>query len=382
MRKLLLPAFIFLTVVGCGEFNREGGDSEVQGASKTFVNWCNEQKLKACDKRIGKVDAAWWNGTVDVMRETVKSSSKITLAHKDLGLASVQGLINTMGARTLVDFVSKIPWQKFELANGVLTLTSTGVSQPLNFNGMLLVADPVVTIKFSETSRALDVKGIKISLAGATQQKLLQLGMGTPGAFSLVGETIRVDGVPVEFFDVTAFQMSRVASLPELFESLSGLSFDRGFGWQDKIAIRLGALEIARIRKVFATSAGLGAQSVPDSILKAVQTISIGGSQNVASGTLVPGLPSGLQCSFIARNVPVIGTANITVTFENRFGILSFNRTGNKVVATVYGITTSVGKINGIESDGRNLWLKVGLFTVPFELQGSNNGDVSDLKCG
>jgi hypothetical protein len=93
-----------------------------------------------------------------------------------------------------------------------------------------------------------------------------------------------------------------------------------------------------------------------------------------------------LKCTTKISNIPVLGNVNFDIDFLAGFGLSNLVRVkADGVKTNMYGVSTSIGKVENIEVDAKQMSMKIGMVTVPIEFKpaapGGRGPRIDNVSC-
>lgn len=361
-------------MTSCGKAVPREESSQIQAIydlpSVDFKTWCAEFALQGCnvlpDERIPEDQ---WQAGVDVFAELMESLTTIKLSRADFDRKTVQNLFSTFGANSTLSFVSKIPWHTLAKEDNALVLKNNAANAVATFNGLRLIGAQTVYAKFVG-KQLISVRGLQITdSAGGQLQQVTFLDLSRPSRITIVTNKERIADVPVQFFQVPGFQQPPTLTPSTGFNAIADVVLEPGFDWRNNLHILLKG---RNIRNIYSTISGFIPEGPADAttrkIIENTDTLMLGGaSSNIL---LSMRLVKPLKCKTKITNVPVLGSVNFDIDFAAGFGLSDLVRVKSDGVKTnMYGVTTSIGRVEHLEVDSKQLNMKVGMVTVPIEFK-------------
>jgi|GEM_PF-660427 len=365
------------SMVSCGK--AAAPDSDLQAMfdlpAIDFKTWCGEYKLQSCgvqpDERI---PADQWQAGVDVFAELMESLTTIELSRADFDRKTVQNLFSTFGANSTLSFVSKIPWQNLAKVDNALILKNCSANAVANFNGLRLIGSQSVVAKFVG-KQIISIHGLQIADAlGGQLSTVTFLDLSRPSRITIVTNAERITDIPVQFFQVPGFQQPPTLTPSAAFNSIANVVLEPGFDWRNNLHILLKGRNIRNIYSRISSFMPKGpADETTRKIIERTDTLMLGGASSNILLSMQMNKP--LKCTTKIVNVPILGSVSFDIDFLAGFGLSNLARVkADGVKTNMYGVSTSIGKVESIEVDAQQLNMKVGMVTVPIEFKTSAPG--------
>ncbi|MEY3902221.1 MAG: hypothetical protein RL189_1527 [Pseudomonadota bacterium] len=376
------------TLISCGI--QDETDSESQTLSNLsvvdFATWCKNFSLQNCNVQPDdRIPADQWQAGVDVFGEVMNSITTISLTRADFDRKTVQDLFSAFGANSVLSFVSKIPWQKVAKEDTSLILSNSVANAAATFNGLRLIGSQRVVAKFAG-KQIVSISGLSMADALGGQLSTVKfLDLSKPSRITIVTDKHRVENIPVQFFQVRGSQQPPVLTPSAAFNAIANVVLEPGFDWRRNLSIFLNGTNTKNIYKRIEGYIPKGpADDTTWQVVANTDMFMVGGaSSNIL---LSMQMRSPLKCTAKVRNIPILGSINFDINFLKGFGLSDLQRIKADGVKTkVYGVSTSIGNIEHIEVDSKQLRLRVGTFTIPIDFVPSQpNGRgpaVDDVVC-
>jgi len=376
LRPIAVAVSMIGGVVGTGLLvscsSEQQVDSEINAIAQLpaldFATWCKEFALQNCQVRPDdRVPADQWQAGVDVFSELMKSLTSISLTRADFDRKTVQELFSTFGANSLLSFISKIPWQKIEKDNESLVLLNSAANAVAVFNGLRLIGSQKVVAKFVGP-QLVSISGLSLADArGGHLSAVRFLDLSKPSRMTIITDTERFENIPVQFFQVPGFQQPPTLTPSAAFNSIANVVLEPGFDWRKNLSILLKGNNLNAIYNRISKFIPEGpADETTRQVIANTDIFMVGG---VSSNILLSmQMRKPLKCTAKVRNIPILGSINFDINFLKGFGLSDLQRIKADGVKTkVYGVSTSIGTIESIEVDAKQLRLRVGAFTIPID---------------
>lgn len=386
---LIVGALAAGALVSCGAPQNED-DSSVQAIANLpsidFATWCKDFALQNCTVRPDdRIPADQWKAGVDVFSELMSSLTIISLTRSDFDRKTVQQLFSTFGANSLLSFISKIPWQKLEKVDNALVLQNASANAIANFNGLRLVGAQKVIAKFVGP-QLVSITGLSISDAqGGNLNVVRFLDLSKPSRMTIITDLERIENIPVQFFQVPGLQQPPTLTPSAAFNAIANVVLEPGFDWRKNFSVFLKGANLNNIynRVKMFIPAGPGDETTRQVIANTDLFMVGGASSNILLSMQMRGP---LKCTAKVRNIPILGSINFDINFMKGFGLSDLERVKADGVKTkVYGVSTSIGTIEYIEVDAKQMRMRVGAFTIPIDFvpaqPGGKGPSVDDVKC-
>jgi hypothetical protein len=376
------------SLVSCGV--RENVQSDVSSLagleSVDFATWCRDFALQNCSVRPDdRVPADQWQAGVDVFSELMKSGTTISLTRADFDRKTVQELFSTFGANSLLSFISKIPWQKLEKANETLVLSNSSANAVAIFNGLRLIGSTRVVAKFVGP-QLVSISGLSIADSRGGQLAAVRfLDLSKPSRITIATDYEKFENIPVQFFQVPGLQQPSTLTPSAAFTAIANVVLEPGFDWRKNLNIFLKGNNLNSIYNRIAQFVPKGpSDETTRQVIGNTDVFMVGGASSNILLSIQMKKP--LKCTAKVRNIPILGSIDFDIDFLKGFGLSDLQRIKADGVKTrVYGISTSIGTIDNIEVDAKQLRLRVGAFTIPIDFvpsQPSGRGPAVDsVKC-
>ncbi|NBX18382.1 MAG: hypothetical protein EBR09_13560 [Proteobacteria bacterium] len=376
------------SLVSCG--TDKGIDSDVSALagleSVDFPTWCRDFALQNCNVQPDdRVPADQWQAGVDVFAELMKSNTTISLTRADFDRKTVQDLFSTFGANSLLSFISKIPWQKLEKSDDALVLSNASANAVAIFNGLRLIGSARVVAKFTGP-QLVSISGLSVADSRGGQVSAVRfLDLSKPSRISIATDYEKFENIPVQFFQVPGFQQPPALTPSAAFNAIANVVLEPGFDWRKNLNIFLKGTNLNNIYNRISKFIPEGpADDTTRQVIGNTDVFMVGG---VSSNILLSiQMKKALKCTAKVRNIPILGSLDFDINFLKGFGLSDLQRIKADGVKTrVYGISTSIGNIDNIEVDSKQLRMRVGAFTIPIDFvpaQGNGRGPAVDgVKC-
>ena len=194
-----------------------------------------------------------------------------------------------------------------------------------------------------------------------------------------------VSNIPVQFFQVPGFQQPPALTPSAAFNAIANVVLEPGFDWRKNLNIFLKGTNLNNIYNRISKFIPEGpADDTTRQVIGNTDVFMVGG---VSSNILLSiQMKKALKCTAKVRNIPILGSLDFDINFLKGFGLSDLQRIKADGVKTrVYGISTSIGNIDNIEVDAKQLRMRVGAFTIPIDFvpaQGNGRGPAVDgVKC-
>lgn len=375
-------------LVSCG---KEGDTtSQTQSISNlnavSFDQWCADFSLQNCDVQPDdRIPADQWQAGVDVFSELMASLTSISLTRADFDRKTVQDLFSTFGANSLLSFISKIPWQKLEKSDNTLVLLNSSSNAVANFNGLRLIGSQKVVAKFVG-KQIVSISGLSMADSlGGHLSAVKYLDLSKPSRITIATDYDRYENIPVQFFQVPGFKQPPTLTPSAAFNAIANVVLEPGFDWRHNLSILLKGGNLNNIYNRIKEFIPEGpADDTTRQVIANTDLFMVGG---VSSNILLSmQMRKPLKCTAKVRNIPILGSVNFDINFLKGFGLSDLQRIKSDGVKTkVYGISTSIGTIESIEVDAKQMRLRLGAFTIPIDFvpaqPGGRGPAVDDVRC-
>ena len=351
-----------------------------------FVTWCREYNLQGCDvEPDDRIPVDQWQAGVDVFAELMESLTTIKLTRADFDRKTVQKLFSTFGANSTLSFVSKIPWHTLEKDDNELVLKNSIGNAVASFNGLQLIGSQTVFARFVG-KQLISVRGLQLAdSSGGHISQVTFLDLSRPSRITIVTSREKILDVPVQFFQVPGFQQPPTLTPSAAFNAIADVVLEPGFDWRNNLHILLKG---RNLRKIYATVSSFIPEGPADettrTIIENIDTFMVGGaSSNIL---LSIQMIKAIKCKTKITNVPILGNINFDIDFAPGFGMSDLVRLKSDGVKTnMYGVSTSIGRVDHVEVDAKQINMKVGMVTVPIEFKPSTPAGrgprVEDVVC-
>jgi hypothetical protein len=354
-------------------------DSDIQALdslpAQSFTAWCGQYKLQNCSVQPdNRIPADQWQAGVDVFAELMESLTTIKLSRSDFDRKTVQELFSTFGANSTLSFVSKIPWQLLAKEDNALVLKNAASNAVASFNGLRLIGAQTVYAKFVG-KQVIAIRGLQITDSlGAQLKTVTHLDLSRPSRITLVTDTERITDIPVQFFQVPGFQQPPTLTPSTAFTAIANVVLEPGFDWRNNLHILLKGRNLRNIYARIKSYIPAGpADETTRMIIESTDTLMVGGASSNILLSMQMNKP--LKCTTKISNVPILGNVNFDIDFLAGFGLSNLARVkADGVKTNMYGVSTSIGKVESIEVDAKQMNMKVGMVTVPIEFKPSAPG--------
>jgi hypothetical protein len=376
------------SLVSCGKHESVQSDmsSLANLEAVDFATWCKDFALQKCDVRPDdRIPADQWQAGVDVFSELMKSGTTISLTRADFDRKTVQDLFSTFGANSLLSFISKIPWQKLEKSDETLVLSNSTANAVAIFNGLRLIGSTKVVAKFVGP-QIVSISGLSLAdSVGGHLSAVRFLDLSKPSRITIATDYERFENIPVQFFQVPGFQQPPTLTPSAAFNAIANVVLEPGFDWRKNLNIFLKGTNLNNIYNRISQFVPEGpADETTRQVIGNTDLFMVGG---VSSNILLSiQMKKPLKCTAKVRNIPILGSIDFDINFLKGFGLSDLQRIKADGVKTrVYGISTSIGTIDNIEVDAKQLRLRVGAFTIPIDFvpaqPGGRGPAVDSVKC-
>ncbi|MBM3383163.1 MAG: hypothetical protein FJY29_12100 [Betaproteobacteria bacterium] len=341
----------------------------------SFENWCGAYKLQNCSVQPDdRIPADQWQAGVDVFAELMESLTTIKLSRADFDRKTVQDLFSTFGANSTLSFVSKIPWQMLAKEDNTLVLRNSASNAVATFNSLRLIGAQTVYAKFVD-KQLISIRGLQITdSVGGQLRTVTHIDLSRPSRLTLVTDRERITDIPVQFFQVPGFQQPPTLTPSAAFNSIANVVLEPGFDWRKNLHILLNGRNLrniyARIQSFIPEGS---ADETTRKIIENTTTFMVGGASSDILISMQMSKP--LKCTTKISNIPVLGNVNFDIDFLAGFGLSDLVRVKSDGVKTsMYGVTTSIGRVENIEVDAKQMRMKIGMITVPIDFKPSAPG--------
>lgn len=351
-----------------------------------FSTWCSSFGLQRCDALPdNKVPVDQWQAGVDVFKELMDSLTSISLTRSDFDRSTVQDLFSTFGADSLLSFISKINWEKIVKEDSALVLENSTDNAVAIINGLQLIGTRRVVAKFAGP-QLVSISGL--SMADALGNKLAPvkyLDLSKPSRITIVTDTQRFVDIPIQFFQVADVKPPTTLTPTAVFKAIANVVLEPGFDWRHNLSVFFDGGNLNNIyNRVKGYIPAGAADQTTRQVVANTQVFMVGGA--TSNILLSMQMRSPLTCKAAVRNIPILGTINFDINFKAGFGLSDVKRINEDSVKTnVYGVTTSVGKVDYIEVDVNQLRMKVGAFTIPIDFSslqpGTRGPTIENVEC-
>jgi hypothetical protein len=304
----------------------------------------------------------------------MESLTTIKLSRSDFDRKTVQELFSTFGANSTLSFVSKIPWQLLAKEDNALVLKNAASNAVASFNGLRLIGAQTVYAKFVG-KQVIAIRGLQITDSlGAQLKTVTHLDLSRPSRITLVTDTERITDIPVQFFQVPGFQQPPTLTPSTAFTAIANVVLEPGFDWRNNLHILLKGRNLRNIYARIKSYIPAGpADETTRMIIESTDTLMVGGASSNILLSMQMNKP--LKCTTKISNVPILGNVNFDIDFLAGFGLSNLARVkADGVKTNMYGVSTSIGKVESIEVDAKQMNMKVGMVTVPIEFKPSAPG--------
>jgi hypothetical protein len=211
------------------------------------------------------------------------------------------------------------------------------------------------------------------------------LDLSKPSRITIATDYEKFENIPVQFFQVPGFQQPPALTPSAAFNAIANVVLEPGFDWRKNLNIFLKGTTLNNIYNRISQFIPEGpADDTTRQVIGNTDVFMVGG---VSSNILLSiQMKKALKCTAKVRNIPILGSLDFDINFLKGFGLSDLQRIKADGVKTrVYGISTSLGNIDNIEVDSKQLRMRVGAFTIPIDFvpaQGNGRGPaVDDVKC-
>lgn len=373
------------TVISCGT-ERVSDVQTLDIPSVSFKSWCADYNLQNCDVAADNgIPVDQWQAGVDVFDDIMESLTTIRLTRADFDRKTVQDLFSTFGANSTLSFVSKIPWDTLAKEDASLVLRNKTNDAVAIFNGLRLIGSSVVTARFIGP-QLVGIKGLKLADSiGGQLSTVHHLDLSKPSRITIVTDRERVTDIPVQFFQVPGYKQPPTLTPSSGFTAIANVVLEPGFDWRNNLHILLKGNSLRDVYSRIARFIPEGpADETTKKVIENTNTLMVGGASSNILLSMQMGKP--LKCTLKVSRVPVLGSVNFDIDFLAGFGLSDLKRVKNDGVRTnVYGVTTSLGRVESIEVDSKQLSLKLGVLTIPIEFKPSGPNargpQIDDVVC-
>lgn len=354
--------------------------------SVSFDQWCADFSLQNCNVRPDdRIPADQWQAGVDVFSELMASLTSISLTRADFDRKTVQDLFSTFGANSVLSFISKIPWQKLEKSDNALVLLNSSSNAVANFNGLRLIGSQKVVAKFVG-KQIVSISGLSMADSlGGHLSTVKYLDLSKPSRITIATDYDRYEDIPVQFFQVPGFKQPPTLTPSAAFTAIANVVLEPGFDWRHNLSILLKGGNLNNIYNRIKEFIPEGpADDTTRQVIANTDLFMVGG---VSSNILLSmQMRKPLKCTAKVRNIPILGSVNFDINFLKGFGLSDLQRIKADGVKTkVYGVSTSIGTIESIEVDAKQMRLRLGAFTIPIDFvpaqPGGRGPAVDDVRC-
>ena len=376
------------SMVSCGKASAPESDLQAMFdlPAVDFKTWCGEYKLQSCGVQPDEgIPADQWQAGVDVFAELMESLTTIKLSRADFDRKTVQNLFSIFGANSTLSFVSKIPWQNLAKDDNALVLRNSSANAVANFNGLRLIGSQSVVAKFVG-KQIISIRGLQIADAlGGQLSSVTFLDLSRPSRITIVTNNERITDIPVQFFQVPGFQQPPTLTPSAAFNAIANVVLEPGFDWRNNLHILLKGRNIRNIYSRISSFVPAGpADETTRKIIERTDTFMVGGASSNILLSMQMNKP--LKCTTKIANVPILGSVSFDIDFMAGFGLSNLVRVkADGVKTNMYGVSTSIGKVESIEVDAQQLNMKVGMVTVPIEFKspapGGRGPRVEEVIC-
>lgn len=393
-RKALIALSLFtglavsLVMVSCRQSIESDSDLQAIDSlpSTSFSSWCDQYKLQNCSVQPdNRIPADQWQAGVDVFAELMESLTTIKLSRTDFDRKTVQELFSTFGANSTLSFVSKIPWQLLAKEDNTLVLKNNASNAVATFNGLRLIGAQTVYAKFVG-KQIISIRGLQITDSlGGQLRTVTHIDLSRPSRITLVTDCERIIDIPVQFFQVPGFQQPPTLTPSTAFTAIANVVLEPGFDWRNNLHILLRGRNLRNIYARIQSFIPKGpADETTRKIIESTDTLMVGGaSSNIL---LSMQMNKALKCTTKISNIPVLGNVNFDIDFLAGFGLSNLVRVkADGVKTNMYGVSTSIGKVENIEVDAKQMSMKIGMVTVPIEFKpaapGGRGPRIDNVSC-
>jgi hypothetical protein len=372
--KIFLLGISCFIVLSCGKTTHSETRllSTNESVTVEFKEWCEEYRLKNCSVTADdSIPTDQWRAGVNVFAELMESLTSIQLTRADFDRKTVQELFSTFGANSTLSFVSKIPWQILRKEDNALVLENSMDDAVAMFNGLRLIGRKRVVARFVG-EQVIALSGLQIADAlGGQLEDVVRLDLSESGRITLLTKQKRIFGIPVQFFQVPGFQQPPTLTPAAGFTAIANVVLEPGFDWKRNLHIFLKGINLRNIYSIISPYIPKGpADETTRRIVESTDTLMVGGA--TSNILLSMQMKNPLSCILNIKNVPVLGSVDFEINFSAGFGLTDLHRVKADGVRTnMYGVTTSIGRVEFLEVDSKQLTLKMGVVTVPLEFKPS-----------
>jgi len=365
-------------LASCGR--EETSELNSNGPNIPWALWCKQAKLTECGAYTGGVPQKPWESGLNIAKTIVNSPSKIALGRVDIERPAVRNLFTVTGAEDILQIVTQIPWQNIGIGGGTLEMNNLGVKGQITINSLTFIS--MGKSRFTWRSPlVLDVEGVALSVPSGEQLNLLKIDLSNAGQLSFITNSKTITNIPVSFFALRKVLDANPSAVDVLIRAICDVVFEPGFNWRNAIHVILDSSNIAVIRQALNRPDSGVVLKLVDAALGNSKNLWIGG--NLRKEVLSLELYSRVGCSMKFTNVPILGNVSANLTFDKTFGLATITRQQTKVMSQVYGVNTSLGKLESVTLDGSKIVLKIGGFSIPLDLSSQNTSgpEVSNIQC-
>lgn len=359
------------TVISCGR-EQVSDVQTLDVPSVSFKTWCSDYGLQNCSVTAdNNIPTDQWQAGVNVFSDLMDSLTSIKLSRADFDRKTVQDLFSTFGANSTLSFVSKIPWENLAKEDNSLVLRNKTSDAVAVFNGLRLIGSQVVTARFV-APQIVSIKGLKLADSQGGQVSTVQhLDLSKPSRITILTDYERITDIPVQFFQVPGYKQPPTLTPSSGFTAIANVVLEPGFDWRTNFNILLKGNSVRSVYSRIAKFIPAGpADETTKKVIENTNTLLVGGASSNILLSMQMGKP--LKCTLKVSHVPILGSVNFDIDFLSGFGLSDLIRVKSDGVKTnVYGVTTSLGRIESIEVDAKQLNLKLGVLTIPIEFKPS-----------
>jgi len=380
LNTFLKSAIIFLVVSGCGSAQLDEYNTQSSLTSVSFSQWCQNSKLKDCTVvPPGAVSQEVWDSSMRIAKTVFTSQSMISLTRADMERPAVARLFDVAGANEIRSLISRVPWQSLTLGRAVADMDNLSRPGSIEFKGLRLTTTG--RSKFVWTmAKEINVTGVELSTPIGEKLILSRIDFSKAEKLTFFTNNRIISDIPVNFFAIENLTEPKGSTVESIIKAVSDVIFEPGFNWRNALDFKLDEKGIAVLREEVSQSSNDPLFELIEGALKNTSKLTIGGL--VEKDVLAAHLISSVKCDMKFIRVPVIGDLKAGIDFSEKFGISSMSRVGDKVIAKVFGLKTSIGNLESITIEGSKFNLKIGFINIPIDTESKQPGpEISEITC-
>ena len=350
-----------------------------------FSEWCKTWDLDNCDQQPSdKVPADVWEAGTKVAQTVADSETLIAMERSVYDSIDVQRLLSSIGGDSILAYLNQLPWSR--ISNDGRTLNIGNATEgSFVIKGLVVKVAPVASIQMNEPG-ILAIEGITLfSRNENLTMNLRFIDLRDSNRLHMVGDDLEIKDIAINYFAPVIDQNPESDPVAAL-KSLSRVLFSKDFDWRELIALKLDEDNLTDMSEVITPILGDDQISVAiKKVIESAQSIEAGGRSSRGIVANVD-FSEVLECRANLKNIPVLGSVDLTLNFDSSFGLGGLEKTSSGFLVKMYGISTNFGDVKELEFTGSKLKLKVGWVSIPIELESSSGGEdgpeMNNLSCG